>query len=219
LADYKHLLLKLPGARSLAGLQTEFESRWFDWKHNVSTAGDVHPVEKQVVGANAQHGIHYNPTGLRAGKRMIDELPISDFSQYTFIDYGSGKGRMLLLASEHPFRRIIGVEYSRELHAIAEKNIRSYRNSRQKCHDVTSVNMDAAQFDVPLENAVLYFYFPFRRPVMEPLIRRLDESVGAHPRDIFIVYLNPELSDVVDQARNFQLMVRRQYYALYRTRS
>ena len=31
-----------------------------------------------------------------------------DFSQFTFIDIGSGKGRALLLAAEYPFRRVVG---------------------------------------------------------------------------------------------------------------
>lgn len=49
-----------------------------------------------------------------------------DYSKFTFIDFGAGMGRVLLMASERPFRKIIGVEFARELITIAENNLRSY---------------------------------------------------------------------------------------------
>jgi hypothetical protein len=61
---------------------------------------------------------------------MLRDLPIPDVSGYTFIDMGSGKGRMLLLAAEPPFRRIIGVEFASDLDALARSNVKTYRNPK-----------------------------------------------------------------------------------------
>jgi len=213
----KELLRTLPGVRTALGLRAELESRWFDWRNRISTIGDVQPEEMKGAGRNLAFGRKYNPTTLRAGKRVFTELPVSDFSKYTFVDFGSGKGRMLFLAAEYPFRRIIGVEYAADLQEIAQQNIRRYRNSRQKCFDITSENLDAADFEFPRENSVFYFFSPFNRPVMEPLIQRLDRSVSDNPRDVLIVYLNPELSDVVESTENFKAIMRGQYYTMYRT--
>jgi tRNA G46 methylase TrmB len=47
---------------------------------------------------------------------MVSRLNIS-FEDFTFFDFGSGKGRALHLASEFPFKNIIGVEFSSKLHA------------------------------------------------------------------------------------------------------
>lgn len=49
----------------------------------------------------------------------VDEL--------TFVDLGAGKGRAMLLASELPFRRIVGVEFSPELCDVARRNLRTNR--------------------------------------------------------------------------------------------
>jgi hypothetical protein len=68
-------------------------------------------------------------------KRVLAKLNIA-FEDYTFVDYGSGKGRALLLASEFPFKRIIGLEFSPELHSIAEDNIRRCRSRPQKCREI-----------------------------------------------------------------------------------
>jgi hypothetical protein len=216
LTDYKHLLLKLPGAKMALSLLTDLESRRFDRRNRVHTVGDVQSQKMQVVGNHASHGNRYSPTSLRAGRRVFDELPIADFSEYTFVDFGSGKGRMLFLAAEHPFRRILGVEYSSCLHTIAEQNIRTYRNPRRRCSELASLNIDAATFEFPRENSVLYFYSPFGPPVMEPLIQRLGESIDACPRDVFIVYVNAVHSEIIDRTRQFKITFQGPYYTIYR---
>jgi tRNA1(Val) A37 N6-methylase TrmN6 len=56
---------------------------------------------------------------------MLALLPIN-LDDYTIVDIGSGKGKLLLLASNYPFRRIIGVEYAPLLHEIAKKTSRTF---------------------------------------------------------------------------------------------
>ena len=57
-------------------------------------------------------------------RKVLASLQIA-FHDYTFIDFGSGKGRALLLASEFPFKRIIGLEFSPELHGTQKKILRA----------------------------------------------------------------------------------------------
>src|SRR5712691_7133679 len=51
----------------------------------------------------------YQPTEPVLFEEMLASIKI-DFRNFTFIDLGSGKGRVLLLASDYPFRQIVGVE-------------------------------------------------------------------------------------------------------------
>jgi SAM-dependent methyltransferase len=88
------------------------------------------------------------------------------FEDYTFVDFGSGKGRALLLASEFPFRRILGLEFSPELHQTAEENFRRYNSATQKCRDIQSLNVDFADYALPLEASVLFFFHPCRVRVL-----------------------------------------------------
>ena len=46
-----------------------------------------------------------------------------EYSRFTFVDYGSGKGKAMFLAAEYPFKRIVGVEFAPALHEIACKNL------------------------------------------------------------------------------------------------
>jgi hypothetical protein len=68
-------------------------------------------------------GRQYQPTDPSLFREIVSGLRI-EYSEFTFIDLGSGKGRALLLASEFPFRRIVGIELLPELHTIAKQNVR-----------------------------------------------------------------------------------------------
>ena len=53
------------------------------------------------------------------------------------------------MASEYPFRRIIGVELLAELNKVAQQNIARYRSQRQKCSAIESHAGDARAFEFP----------------------------------------------------------------------
>ena len=74
------------------------EARWFDWRHNVETRAD--PSESL---RDWDYSFPYLPIRPPMARRLVRSLPIGNYSDYTFVDIGSGKGRMLLLASEFPF--------------------------------------------------------------------------------------------------------------------
>jgi hypothetical protein len=219
--DWKTRLLRMPGMRRLSTLQTKFLAHWFDWRHHVKTCGEEDPRELTVLGENAVHAIAYIPTTPRSGRYMLRNIPVSDVSSYTFIDMGSGKGRMLLLAAELPFRRIMGVEFAANLYAQALKNVKTYRNPKQVCFQIEPVHMDATMFEFPPEPSIIYFFYPFQQLVMEPVIRNLDRSLAEHPRDVIVVYFNPVLSDIVEAAGNLRVYAKSNYfgslYSIYRS--
>lgn len=136
---------------------------------------------------------------------------------YTFIDFGSGKGRVLLLASEYPYKKIIGVEFAEELHQIALKNIRNYRSRSQRCRDVESIHMDAAEYEIPPHTPlVLHFFNPFGPPVMSRVVANLQSSIDEHPRQVFMIYHSPRHTHLLEQLRNIQLIKGGPWYRIYK---
>jgi hypothetical protein len=77
----------------------------------------------------------YRPTDPQVFHEILMSLPI-DHSQFIFVDLGSGRGRALLMPSDYPFRRILGVEVLPGLHRIAERNIRKYISPQQKGFEI-----------------------------------------------------------------------------------
>jgi SAM-dependent methyltransferase len=117
---------KIPKANLLYGNGWE-RIHPFDLLYRTDTSG-VAPLPN-IPGQEAilTHAVDYagsQPSVLRLA--LKDLLPLDT---YTFIDLGCGKGRALLVASEFPFRAIIGVELSSRLAEIARRNAEIHKIS------------------------------------------------------------------------------------------
>lgn len=167
-----HLWLHL----TLAGRR----ERDFDRIHGIDTEGIVPRWKFGNVGPNLFHAVQYAPTKPYKFYELIDSLPI-DYSQFTFIDIGSGKGRALLLAQKYRFRYIIGVEFSSILCEIARRNLNSIAEI---------ICTDATQYIFPLEPLVIYMCNPFDAELMKQIVENLKLSLLECPRPIYIVYWN-----------------------------
>jgi hypothetical protein len=194
---------------------SEARCRFFDWRHGVRTCGNADLTELTLVGNNADHAVHYHPAHPKFLFEVISSLKIH-YPSYTFVDFGSGKGRALLIASEFPFSEILGVELATELHEIARRNIRSYRSKTQKCKNIQSLNVDAAKFEVPLTPLVLYLFNPFRPAVLIPVLQRFQRSLNAHPRDVTLIYLAPFHGPLIEQQTALRCVEQSSYHNTYR---
>ena len=161
----------------------------YDWEHRVNTTEAAVSTRARLIGTLA--GSLYQPTEPAVFREMLSSLPIN-YRDFTFIDIGSGKGRTLLMASDYPFRRIIGVELLPELHRIAQENIRKYKNENQKSFAIESQCVNAREFVLPEDPIVLYLFNPLPELGMRALLANLERSLKAHPRDAYFVYHNPE---------------------------
>jgi hypothetical protein len=161
----------------------------YDWEHRVNTTSGTVGWRARLLGLFHSP---YQPTDPALFREMMASLPIA-FDQFTFIDFGSGKGRTLLMASEYPFMRIVGVELIAELHRAAEQNIRQYHSSTQRCAQIESVLADARDFELPEEPLVLYLFNPLPEHALSDVVQRLGNSLAQTPRPVWVVYHNPLL--------------------------
>ncbi|MEZ4320501.1 MAG: class I SAM-dependent methyltransferase [Myxococcota bacterium] len=145
------------------------ESRAFDREFGTATSwhdfGNYEPSLPSVVGA------------------VLDAIP--DPERCTFVDLGSGKGRVVLLAAGRPFRRVVGVEHRRALHRRAQRNEAAYTGPivcrpEWVCADARAVELP----DGPL---VVFLYNPFGIEVLDAVLARIarpDVRIAAvHPPD------------------------------------
>jgi len=180
-----------------------YRTRWyldgaFDRKFGTDTSGRLELGDLNIESDNRQHGVYYEATPTKLFRYAIKNLDIR-YEDFVFIDLGSGKGRPLLLASDFPFREIIGIEISNSLHQVAESNIERYGSRTQKCFAIKSLCMDATDYQFPTESLLLYFYHPFRDPVMSTVLRKIKQSTEGQPRKIVMIYYNHLLSHRIEQ--------------------
>src|SRR5689334_14933087 len=158
-------------------------------------------------------GRKYQPVDPVSFHEMMQALPLNP-EDLAFIDLGSGKGRALLLASDYPFRKIIGVELLPELHAIAAENVKRYRSKDQRCTEFQLHHCDAREFQLPPEPLLIFLFDPFPEPILRQVVSQIDRSAHEEPRNIVIAYMNP-VSHVLDESRVFRKLSATRQWALY----
>lgn len=188
----------------------------FDQKWNVQTDGNEDLSELQVIDrTNYLLGNRYQPTAPEMFDQILRAYPLP-YEECIFIDCGSGKGRVLLLASELPFRRIIGVEFASDLTEIAETNIHAYHSPTQKCWKLEAVCADATTFPFPAEPTVLYMANPFEGVVMEKFLSHVENSLREHPRPFFVLYRNPKYASFWDKSKHFLKVSATEMFVVYK---
>lgn len=197
-------ILQTQGARALVDHTRQWVLRnihsvlWddsFRRFEQVSTSGRVPPTELMSLDpadpAQTKRACEYLPSPRLVVHWLIDALPI-DLSRFHFVDFGSGRGRVLMAAAERLFRSVRGVELCEQLHLEAERNLASYPTSRMRCTDVASVCCDATRYELPDGDCVAYFFNPFDGTVLSQTVERTLSTARRNDRQLYFIYFNPD---------------------------
>jgi len=183
-----------------ARLRQRYGDADYDWDHRVNTTSAAVGWRDRLLGLFHSP---YQPTEPALFHEMLSALGRQtqiDFREFTFLDFGSGKGRTLLMASDYPFRRIIGVELLPSLDRIARANLGQYKSDSQQCFALESICADAAQFALPQESLVLYLFNPFPESGLRQVVTNLEQSLQQRPRPAYVLYHNPLLEHVLSES-------------------
>ncbi len=179
------------------------ESVLFDLWNGTKTFQRVSLARLDIPFANKALGEEYAPSPVYPLRKLLGE--ISKSAEDVFVDFGCGKGRALLVASDFPFKRIVGVEFSRELCGIARENVERYRRRHPGMPPVEILESDVGEVIVDPDWTVLYFYSPFKAEVTRQIMRKIEASYASHPRRICVVYLQPASMSVFDSCAFLRL--------------
>jgi len=188
----------------------------FDSRFGIDTINVITNEDLIVDSNNKQYGGMYQGIPVLMFDEIMAQLKIN-FQKSTFIDFGSGKGKALLLASRLGFSKIIGVEYSPELVEICKKNIELYCKKVKTSSDFTVICSDATDYDIPTDANYLFFYNPFGEPVVQKVLARIEESARRYPREIWILYIRPMLSTFKNHP-SLELLKENPDWQIYRLR-
>ena len=145
---------------------------------------------------------------------ISDEL---NLEEDTFVDIGSGKGKVLIAAEKYGFNRVCGIEYTKNLHDIAQDNLKRLGIE----HKAQSLNADASTHTFKDDEKVLYFFNPFIGKLLDDCIDNILAS-SAHSSRL-IIYVNPVEMEKFDKV--FEQLVYKSVQpgnvkvAIYRTKS
>ena len=160
-------------------------------------------VELAELGFANPDFVHYQPSSWRHLDRALEGCQVG--ADDVFIDYGCGKGRVVYLAAQRPFGRVIGLEIAEDLIAVARRNIERNRD-RLVCPNIDLVTADVVGYEVPDDVTYAYFYNPFVGEVFRAALDGLIDSLDRRPRELTVIYANPTMADLVRAAGRFELV-------------
>ena len=184
----------------------------FDRKYGLDTGGYLGPEDLVKGRVNDPHNYGYSAIApsvfYEACQRWRATLSLvaGRVEAYSFVDVGAGKGRAILLASELPFRKIIGVELSEELALQAERNVARWNRAAcsRKCHRIKVIHGDALEFRWPRIPLLVYMYNPFACSLITQLAAKLASAAPSGPGLVDLLYVNPTCSDALTSQGLFE---------------
>jgi SAM-dependent methyltransferase len=194
----KHGLAQVPRLAlgrvvSFARRRHRYFQEWrFDRRHNIHTRGIVR-------GVGNEHSVQYQP--LHSEQDFEMALRHVDCAGRVFVDVGCGRGRVLYLARDRGFARVVGVDIDESLAMDAQRN----------APYAEVVVEDAVTYQFPAPPLLVYFNNPFDGMVL----RRVFENLPSG--DVTIIYHSPWHREAVDGM--FPVIAEDKTYVVYDARN
>ena len=190
-----------------------------DRRFGIDTCGVITNLDSLgIEGAARKEATFYEPVQEDVFLDMLATAEV-DPGQYDFIDFGSGKGRALVLAAEAGFRKAVGVEISPALHEVAIRNIATYRRRRPQAAPIELRCGDAAAFELPPGDALLlFFYNPFHENMLRSVLSNAARAWRRQRRKLTVVYCNPIHFDLFEEFDFLEPALRNRLFAVLHSR-
>ena len=170
---------------------------YYEWRYGIDTDKIIFPKELGIENDEC-HSVQRH--GLHQFFEVLGGLDIRD-GRDTFLDYGAGLGRVVILAARFPFKRVLGVEISPRLAAAAAVNCERAR-PRLCCRNIELTCQDARLYEVPSDVTVIFFFNTFRGTLLARVLENIQDSLRDFPRGLTVGCNLPPRSQFETQIRN-----------------
>lgn len=161
-----------------------FSTRW-DSKYGVDTSGQIDLADIEVLGPNRGSGYAAVSTSPQAYAFLSAFFPAA-WKDFTFVDIGSGKGRVMMLAALQGFDTILGIEFAPLICRMAKENLARFSGRRPASWSI--LNADASTVDLPSGVPLLVYSFnPFKVEMWERFIPVLLRAHNTSKQPICLV--------------------------------
>jgi hypothetical protein len=179
----------------------------FDAQYEVKTSGLIPGRYLKTGHTHDRHSTAYfgvAPSVFQALlKRWQRTSPAAPIESFTFMDMGAGMGRAMLLASQHPFRKVIGVELNPLLADIASRNIDQWQAADCARAPMRIVCGDILDTRFPSGPCLIFLFNPFGAAVMRRLLTRIAHIFSNRQGQLDLLYVNHEQEHVLETQSGF----------------
>ena len=199
----KSKLNAAPKRKLLRGLRVDegYTRHPFDVEFGVRTSGLVAGRDLKSGQRNDRHNTAYYGVAPSVERELLARWrrskPVLPLDEYTFVDFGAGMGRAMLVASEYNFRAVTGVELHPTLARIAWRNISLWRAAGREQSPMKLHCCDAVDFLLPTGPCLLFLFNPFGAPVLKRLLNKWSKQFKGREDRIDLLYVNNEQENII----------------------
>ena len=173
----------------------------FDPKYGTDTARRIPREQIETKSENIVHCVNYGASKELPFRKLMQRLQLP--RDGVFVDLGSGKGRALMLAAKYGFRKVIGIEFSGALCAVARDNLQKFLRKFPSQSTIEVVESDVTKYEFRDEETTFFMLDPFNAPVLTQVLANIRTSVERCPRKIWLIYSVPREQHIIDQSGLF----------------
>ncbi len=183
---------------------------WFNWnfwlayftvsheirgekKYHLDTL-ELNNLKKLSLQGNIDSAEIYQPAGYYILEHLFTKIN-EIVSEKDLVDFGCGKGRVLVVAAHYNFKMITGIDFAKEL-AIAAALTVSKASQNLPDTEFKIEWIDASAYAVLPSQNVFFFFNPFKKVVMKQVMQNILFSKREHSRPMYVIYVNPVLKDL-----------------------
>lgn len=164
-------------------------------KYGINSTGADELLHLEKNGIDISHATIYMPVSYSLLEEVLQQLifkntPNASQPNVHFLDMGCGKGRALCVAAHFGFKKVTGLDFSKNLCDAALENLRVTKLAVPNLI-FKVVNNDAYYFDIPSDADCIFFFNPFDEFIMNKVVENIIISIQNNPRKIKIIYVNP----------------------------
>lgn len=186
--------------KSLISAYSYFYDYIFDLKYGLDTNSWVEVDELDVNDNQKEHAVLYQGTRVLPLIKLFKKLNLP--KNQIFVDIGSGKGRVLLIAADYGFAKVKGIEFSKKLCLKAKNNISTYCKKKKIATDIEIINIDAKDYQFENDESIFFLFNPFDDVILSKVLKNISASQKKHNRPIWMIYANAVHKNLIENTMN-----------------
>ena len=184
-------------------IYTLLVDRLFDFRYGLDTCSLSELDELTILSNNKERGVSYQPSRVIPLKKLFNKIKPHIPDNSVLVDFGCGKGRVLLIAKSFGFSEVRGIEFASELCTIARKNCSVFETNTGSNTPCRIIEADVTNYAINPEENVFFLFNPFDEEVLQKVVSGISNSLKARHRKVLIIYHFPKFINVFDRSMDY----------------
>ncbi|RNI34211.1 class I SAM-dependent methyltransferase [Hanamia caeni] len=150
--------------------------------------------DEKIDSENLSHASIYQASNYYLIEKAFEYLKQENVN-HALVDFGCGRGRILVVAAHYGFKAITGIDFSTMLCIEAEANVEKISTLFPGIQ-FEVICADAASYQIRNYQNCFFFFNPFDEVVLLKVVKNILDSIKKFPRKIYVIYLNPVHKEV-----------------------